>query len=97
MEEKKFCGVWGHLKEEHLKKKEPEIYKSLKETGDLEKYLEGYQTAYSNRATKLTEKLEEERGINEKLYSRDSITWLLEAEKVQEEVRAILEKEIVEN
>lgn len=63
--EEKFCGVWGQMREEFLKEKEPELYKSLVETKELEKYLEGYQRLYSNCA-----------------------------EKIQEDVRAVLAEEI---
>ena len=70
------------------------MYNSLSEKGELENYLTGYQTAYSNRAEKLAEKLSAERGVNEKLYKNDSLEWILETEKIQEEVKAKLAEEI---
>ena len=72
--EEKFCGVWGHLREEFLKAHNPEMYKSLSE--------------------KLAEKLTAERGENEELYKNDSLEWILETEKIQEEVKAKLAEEI---
>ena len=90
----KFCGVWGQLREEFLREKEPELYKSLIETQELEKYLEGYQRLYSNRAEKLAEELSEERGVTEELYQNDPLEWILESEKIQEDIRAILAEEI---
>ena len=92
--EEKFCGVWGHLREEFLKVHNPEMYKSLSEKSELENYLTGYQTAYSSRAEKLAEKLSAERGVNEELYKKDSLEWILETEKIQEEVKAKLAEEI---
>ena len=92
--EEKFCGVWGQLREEFLKEKEPELYKSLIERGKLEEYLTNYQVAYSNRAEKMSEKLSEERGVTEELYQNDSLEWILESEKIQEDVRAALAEEI---
>ena len=92
--EEKFCGVWGHLREEFLKVHNPEMYNSLSQKGELENYLTGYQTAYSNRAEKLAEKLSAERGVNEELYKNDSLEWILETEKIQEEVKAKLAEEI---
>jgi len=92
--EEKFCGVWGQLREEFLKEKEPELYKSLIETNELEKYLEGYQRFYSNRAEKLAEELSEERGVTEELYQNDPLEWILESEKIQEDIREKLAEEI---
>ena len=71
--EEKFCGVWGQMREEYLKEKEPELYKSLIERGKLEEYLTNYQVAYSNRAEKMSEKLSEERGVTEELYQNDPL------------------------
>lgn len=90
----KYCGVWGHLREEYLKLKKSELYESLKEKGELENYLNGYQLAYSNRAEKLAKEISEERGINEELYRKDALEWILETEKIQEEIREKLVLEI---
>ena len=92
--EEKFCGVWGHLREEFLREHNPEMYDSLLKKGELERYLTGYHTVYSNRAEKLAEQLATERGVNEELYKKDSLEWILESEKIQEEVKAKLEVEI---
>ena len=92
--EEKFCGVWGHLREEYLKANQPELYDSMLEKGELENYLTGYQTAYSNRAEKMFEELSAERGLNDDLYKNDSLEWILESEKIQEEVRTKLAEEI---
>ena len=94
MLEEKYCGVWGHMREEYLQTEKPEMYNLLVEEGGLEEYLTGYQTAYSNRAEKMAEELAAERGVNEELYKRDSLEWILKTEKIQEEVHAKLEKEI---
>ena len=92
--EEKFCGVWGQMREEFLKEKEPELYKSLIERGKLEEYLTNYQVAYSNRAEKMSEKLSEERGVTEELYQNDPLEWILQSEKIQEDIRAKLAEEI---
>ena len=92
--EERFCGVWGHLREEYLKAKKPALYDSLLKSGELEDYLEGYQIAYSNRADKIAKEMAEARGVNDELYQQDSIRWLIESEKIQEEIKAMLEKEI---
>lgn len=92
--EEKFCGVWGHIREEYLQTKKPELYSLLVEKGELEEYLTGYQAAYSNRAEKMAEKLAAERGINAELYENDSLEWILATEKIQEEVHCTLAKEI---
>ena len=92
--EEKYCGVWGQIREEYLKTNKPEMYNHLKEEGTLEEYLTGYQIAYSNRAEKMAKELSVERGINEELYEKDSLEWILETEKIQEEIKATLAKEI---
>ena len=92
--EEKFCGVWGHIREEYLQTKKPELYSLLVEKGELEEYLTGYQLAYSNRAEKMAEELAAERGINAELYENDSLEWILATEKIQEEVHCTLAKEI---
>ena len=92
--EERFCGVWGNLREEYLKAKEPALYNSLQKNGELEDYLESYQLAYSNRADRMAKEMAEARGVNDALYQQDSIRWLIESEKIQEEIKAKLEKEI---
>ena len=92
--EEKFCGVWGQMREEFLKEKEPKLYKSLIERGKLEEYLTNYQVAYSNCGEKMAKKLAEERGVTEELYQNDPLEWILKSEKIQEEIRAKLAEEI---
>lgn len=89
-----FCGVWGRLRGEYLKAKKPALYDSLMKSGELEDYLEGYQIAYANRADKIAKEMAEVRGVNDELYQQDSIRWLIESERIQEEIKARLEKEI---
>ena len=90
----KYCGVWGNLREEYLKSNKPELYNLLNKTGEIEEYLRGYQVAYSNRADRLAQKLSEERGINDELYKKDALEWILETEKIQEEIQEKLKSEI---
>ena len=92
--EEKFCGVWGHLREEYLKANKPALYELMLEKNELDEYLTGYQSAYSNRAEKMAEKLAAERGVDDNLYKDDSLEWILAYEKIQEEVQSILQKEI---
>ena len=92
--EEKFCGVWGHLREEYLKANKPALYELMLEKNELDEYLTGYQSAYSNRAEKMAEKLAAERGVDDNLYKTDSLEWILAYEKIQEEVQTILRKEI---
>lgn len=92
--EEKFCGVWGHLREEYLRLSKLILYNFLVEEGELESYLNGYQTLYSARAEKMAEELAAERNVNEELYKNDSLAWILATEKIQEEVQSALKKEI---
>ena len=92
--EDSFCGVWGNLREKYLREKNPKLYAAMLEKGELEEYLTSYQKSYSQRAEKIFEKLLLKRGISKELYEKDSLEWLLETEKLQEEVKAILKKEI---
>ena len=71
--EEKFCGVWGHLREEYLKANQPALYELMLEKNELDEYLTGYQAAYSNRAEKMAEKLAAERGVDDNLYKDDSL------------------------
>ena len=89
-----FCGVWGQIREEFLKTYNHELYNSLIEKGELENYLQSYQIAYSSRAEKMAEELSAKRGVTLELFKMDSLEWILESEKVQEEVRAKLAEEI---
>ena len=92
--EGKYCGVWGQMREEYLKEHNPDLYEQLQECGELEEYLNGYQIAYSNRAEKMAKEMASERGVNEELYNQDSLEWILETEKIQEEIRVTLAEEI---
>ena len=91
---KNFYGVWGQLREEYLRTNKPEEYSSLISSGELENYLASVQEEYSARAERLANELARERGINPQLYKTDSLKWLLESEKIQEELQSRLEKEI---
>lgn len=42
----------------------------------------------------MAKELAAERGINEELYEKDSLEWILETEKIQEEIKATLAKDI---
>ena len=92
--EGKYCGVWGQMREEYLKEHKPDLYEKLQEEGELEEYLTGYQIAYSNRAEKMANEMASERGVNEELYTQDSLEWILATEKIQEEIRVTLAEEI---
>ena len=92
--EEKFCGVWGHLREEYLKANQPALYELMLEKNELDEYLTGYQAAYSNRAEKMAEKLAAERDVDDNLYKDDSLEWILAYEKIQEEVQSTLREEI---
>ena len=65
-----------------MKENNLDLYEELKESGELEEYLNGYQMAYSNHAEKLSKEMSEERGVNEELYKKDSLEWILETEKI---------------
>ena len=92
--EDSFCGVWGSMREKYLREKNPKLYAAMLEKGELEEYLTSYQKSYSQRAEKIFEKLLLKRGINKELYEKDSLEWILETEKIQEEVKEILKEEI---
>lgn len=92
--EDNFCGVWGHLRERYLKEKKPKLYDALRDKGKLEEYLRRYQVSYSHRAEKIFNELLTKRGINEELYGKNSLEWIMETEKIQEEVKELLQEEI---
>lgn len=92
--EDSFCGVWGNMREKYLREKNPKLYTAMLEKGNLEEYLTSYQKSYSQRAEKIFEKLLLKRGISKELYEKDSLEWILETEKIQEEVKEILKEEI---
>ncbi len=92
--EDSFCGVWGNMREKYLREKNPELYAAMLEKGELEEYLTSYQKSYSKRAEKIFEELLLKRGISKELYEKDFLEWILETEKLEEEVKAILKKEI---
>lgn len=92
--EDSFCGVWGNMREKYLREKNPKLYAAMLEMGELEEYLKSYQKSYSQRAEKIFEKLLLKRGISKELYEKDSLEWILETEKLEEEVKEILKEEI---
>lgn len=82
------------MREKYLREKTPELYTAMLENGKLEEYLTSYQKSYPQRSEKIFEKLLLKRGINKELYEKDSLEWILETEKIQEEVKEILKEEI---
>lgn len=93
-EPSKFYGVWGRMREEFLKREHPAIYRHLVKSGELIEYLDGYQRAYSKRATALDAELSKERGLTDDLMERDSLRWILLAGQIHLEVLRRLEQEI---
>ena len=89
-----FNGVWGKMREDFLREKKPEFYKSLKSSGKLYSYLEDFQNEYSRRAEVLTKKMKLEYGIDEKSLQNDSIGWLTDSMKIFLVVREKLKAEI---
>ena len=53
-------------------------------------------TSYSNSAEKMSKEMSAERGVNEELYKKDSLEWILKTEKIQEEIHEKLKNEIQE-
>ena len=92
--EDNFCGVWGSMREKYLREKNPKLYAAMLEKGELEEYLKSYQKSYSQRAEKIFEELSAKYGVNEELYEKNKLEWILATEKLEEEVKAILKKEI---
>ena len=92
--EDNFCGVWGSMREKYLREKNPKLYTVMLEKGELEEYLKSYQKSYSQRAENIFKEKSMKRGLNEELYEKNSLEWIMETEKLQEEVKAILKKEI---
>ncbi len=93
-EPSEFYGVWGRMREDYLKREKPAIYRHLVKSGELIEYLDGYQRAYSKRATALDAELSKERGLTDDLMERDSLRWILLAGQIHLEVLRRLEQEI---
>lgn len=89
-----FYGVWGRMRAEFLQREYPSIYRQLAESGELMSYLDGYQRAYSKRATALDEQLSKELGLTDALMERDSLRWIVLAGQIHLEILRRLEKEI---
>ena len=89
-----FYGVWGRMREDYLSHEKPEIYRRLKESGELLRYLDGYQRAYSERAALLDKELSEELGLTDELMERDPPRWVMLAGQIHREVLRRLETEI---
>ena len=75
------------MRAEYLKENNPGLYEKMQNSGKRKEYLNGYQIAYFNRAEKISKKMSAERGVNEELYKKDLLEWILETEKIQEEVK----------
>jgi len=81
-----FCGKWGRLREEFLQQTQPDTYEYLRQSGELTRYLDGYQAKYSAQAEQLAVTLAKERGIDDELFLRDALAWLTATEKIEREV-----------
>jgi len=89
-----FNGVWGKMREDFLRNNQPEIYQSLKDSGELFAYLQDFQDIYSRRAELLTKKLKEKYGVDDSFTKKDSIHWLTDSAKIFLTVRQTLKAEI---
>lgn len=89
-----FYGVWGRMRADFLREKNPAVYRRLKESGNLISYLEGYQQAFSKRADVLGTQLSEERGLTDALLENNALEWLLLSAQIHEEILRRLREEI---
>jgi len=94
MEKEQFCGKWGRLREEFLQQTQPDTYEYLRQSGELNRYLDGYQAKYSAKAEQLAAALAKEQGVDDELFQRDALTWLTATEQIEREVAEQLRGEI---
>ena len=87
-------GVWGNMRAEFLKTKHPQIYYSMANNNELASYLQGYQEAYSQKASELSTELERRYKIDDDLRNRSVAQWCTAQWRVHCEVRETLKKEI---
>jgi len=94
MEKEQFCGKWGRLREEFLQQTQPDTYEYLRQSGELTRYLDGYQAKYSAKAEQLATTLAKERGVDDEFFKRDALAWLTATEQIEREVAEQLRGEI---
>ena len=94
MEKEQFCGKWGRLREEFLREHQPKTYDFLRKSGELTRYLDGYQAKYSAKAKQLAAIFTKDRGVDDELFKRDALAWLTATEKIEREVVNQLRGEI---
>lgn len=83
-------GVYGNAHAADLQKNNPAYYKELEENGTLGDYLESYQEKQKEAADRLTEKYEEELGVDEMLKHLDYAEYMIRVFKAQVLVRNAL-------
>ena len=85
-------GAYANMREVYLRNNNPELYKMLKESGELENHLRAFQTHHALMAEQMHQKLAEERGVTHQLMRMDYIEWVAQTVEIQEEVREYMVK-----
>lgn len=80
-------GVFANIREVYLRKNKPNLYKKMRDSGELEKHLRGFQQHCAMLAQEKHQQIAKERGIDSRLLRNNYVDWVTETIKIQEEVR----------
>lgn len=83
-------GVFANMREIYLRNNKPTLYKRLRESGELVKHLKAFQNHHAAIAQEMHQRLAEERGVDQRMFSLNFTDWVIETVKIQEEVRAYM-------
>ena len=89
-----YCGYYGNLRGEWLKKNQPEMFAALQQAGALTSYRDGYQRSYVAKARKLRPSIQKRVGLFDGLYEIDYPLWLAKLRDAEVMIREKLGKEI---
>ena len=88
-------GHYGRLRREYLKEHRPVVFNTLVLSERLFPHLQEIDRRAHDRMDELTEKLKQERMIDEKLKARDPMRWVGEMNNIRACSEEIVMKEII--
>lgn len=95
VKEGNFYGIWATARKEYIKEVEPEFYRELCESNELEIYLMDFQETYEQKSDKMIEEMEKQENVTEELKQQNAYEWMKRSIRIQGKVRNILMREIM--
>ncbi|NCD02358.1 MAG: TnpV protein [Clostridia bacterium] len=95
VDEEPHYGKYGRMRKNYIKEHRPWLYTELLFDGKLVSHLNSIDDAARQRMELLTQKMQEQQGVNEELKARDQMGWVGACNNIRNAAEEIVLKELV--